>query len=210
MHIPWARRMWEISENLHRAELPQLERDKLVAEWCALTGKQVRQLGAPSGGKQPKEQGIREGSRQLGLSQPDIHRAVKVASLSPEAQAASSELGLDDNRTALLGKEGDPDYRAEVLHDYKERDRSGIKGPLYKKQPAQFCTSFHSHLARQGGIEPPTDCLEGSCSIRLSYWRVKEHIMKLSARVKAFMKGRMAWPSSPPTAPFVQKNRRTV
>ena len=27
-------------------------------------------------------------------------------------------------------------------------------------------------LARQGGIEPPADCLEGSCSIRLSYWRL--------------------------------------
>ena len=26
-------------------------------------------------------------------------------------------------------------------------------------------------VARQGGLEPPTDCLEGNCSIRLSYWR---------------------------------------
>lgn len=29
-------------------------------------------------------------------------------------------------------------------------------------------------LARQGGLEPPTDCLEGNCSIRLSYWRADE------------------------------------
>ena len=28
------------------------------------------------------------------------------------------------------------------------------------------------HLARQEGFEPPTYCLEGSCSILLSYWRV--------------------------------------
>ena len=28
-------------------------------------------------------------------------------------------------------------------------------------------------VARQGGLEPPTDCLEGNCSIRLSYWRAK-------------------------------------
>ena len=34
-------RMWEISENLHRAELPQMERDRLVAEWERLTGKEV-------------------------------------------------------------------------------------------------------------------------------------------------------------------------
>ena len=27
-------------------------------------------------------------------------------------------------------------------------------------------------LARQEGFEPPAYCLEGSCSIRLSYWRI--------------------------------------
>ena len=26
-------------------------------------------------------------------------------------------------------------------------------------------------MARQEGFEPPTYCLEGSCSIQLSYWR---------------------------------------
>ena len=28
-------------------------------------------------------------------------------------------------------------------------------------------------LARQEGLEPPTYCLEGSCSIQLSYWRIR-------------------------------------
>ena len=34
--------------------------------------------------------------------------------------------------------------------------------------------SFFSpaELARQEGLEPPTYCLEGSCSIQLSYWRI--------------------------------------
>ena len=27
-------------------------------------------------------------------------------------------------------------------------------------------------LVRQKGLEPPTYCLEGSCSIQLSYWRI--------------------------------------
>ena len=27
-------------------------------------------------------------------------------------------------------------------------------------------------LARQKGLEPPAYCLEGSCSIQLSYWRM--------------------------------------
>ncbi len=30
----------------------------------------------------------------------------------------------------------------------------------------------HHILVRQEGFEPPTYCLEGSCSILLSYWRI--------------------------------------
>ena len=30
---------------------------------------------------------------------------------------------------------------------------------------------IHHHMARQKGLEPLTYCLEGSCSIQLSYWR---------------------------------------
>lgn len=32
--------------------------------------------------------------------------------------------------------------------------------------------SYIHHMARQKGLEPLTYCLEGSCSIRLSYWRI--------------------------------------
>ena len=32
---------------------------------------------------------------------------------------------------------------------------------------------YFSELVRQEGLEPPTYCLEGSCSIQLSYWRIK-------------------------------------
>ena len=32
--------------------------------------------------------------------------------------------------------------------------------------------SCQTSLARQEGLEPPTYCLEGSCSIQLSYWRI--------------------------------------
>ena len=31
-------------------------------------------------------------------------------------------------------------------------------------------------LLRQVGVEPTTYCLEGSCSIQLSYWRMIPHI----------------------------------
>ena len=32
-------------------------------------------------------------------------------------------------------------------------------------------TDLRERLARQKGLEPLAYCLEGSCSIRLSYWR---------------------------------------
>ena len=32
-------------------------------------------------------------------------------------------------------------------------------------------THHRSEMVRQEGFEPPAHCLEGSCSIRLSYWR---------------------------------------
>jgi hypothetical protein len=48
-------RMWEISENLHRAELTKLERSEQIAEWRALRA--ASQVATPSGGKQPKRRG---------------------------------------------------------------------------------------------------------------------------------------------------------
>lgn len=44
-------RLWEIAENLHRAELSALERDEHVAEWIRLTGEKLRQPDAVSGGR---------------------------------------------------------------------------------------------------------------------------------------------------------------
>ena len=34
----------------------------------------------------------------------------------------------------------------------------------------------HHNMARQKGLEPLTYCLEGSCSIQLSYWRISEQV----------------------------------
>ena len=88
------KRFWPKLGQKYRAELPQLERDKLVAEWERLVGKPevLNQLGSKPSGGRPRG-GEREASRQLGLSQQDVHRAIKVASLSPEAQQAAHVVG---------------------------------------------------------------------------------------------------------------------
>ena len=61
-----------------------------------------RQLDAVSAGGRGKKGGIREAARQLGLSEADVRRAIKVASLSPEAQQAAHEVG---NRWATKSKQ---------------------------------------------------------------------------------------------------------
>jgi hypothetical protein len=48
------------------------------------------------------EGGIRKAARDLGLPEAQVRRALKVASLSPEAQDKARETGLDNNRSALL------------------------------------------------------------------------------------------------------------
>ena len=49
-------------------------------------------------------------------------------------------------------------------------------------------------LVRQKGLEPPAYCLEGSCSIRLSYWRIfKAACASVLERVKGIEPSYPAW-----------------
>ena len=51
--------------------------------------------------------------------------------------------------------------------------------------------SFFSpaELARQEGLEPATYCLEGSCSIQLSYWRIMERVTGIEPASPAWKAG---------------------
>ena len=95
-------RLWEIAENLHRAELTKLERTEQIEEWRRLTASKVTQLVSPVGGSQPKEIGVRATARELGVSQPEVQRSAKIAGLTEEAKEAAREAGIDDNQSALL------------------------------------------------------------------------------------------------------------
>ena len=116
--------MMEISENLHRAELTALQRDEQIARWIELTktkreataADQVSAQSAPKVTGRP-ESGINAAARELGIERTDAQRAVKVASLTPEAKAVAIEAGLDNNRTALLAaaKESEPQKQVVVI-----------------------------------------------------------------------------------------------
>jgi ParB family transcriptional regulator, chromosome partitioning protein len=115
-------RLIEISENLHRSELTTLERSRLVSEWAEMTKAQPAQL-APAK-PQYEKGGINDAARQLGIERTDVQRAVKIASLSPEAQDAAVEAGLDNNQAALLdaAQYEEPEAQVEALKKRKKKD----------------------------------------------------------------------------------------
>lgn len=100
---------WEIAENLHRAELTDLERSEHIARWIELTEKEnyisfqheTKPLEKPlEGGR--TEGGISKAARELGVEKTQAHRAIAKASLSHEAKVYAIENGLDNNQSALL------------------------------------------------------------------------------------------------------------
>jgi ParB-like chromosome segregation protein Spo0J len=106
-------RMWEIAENLHRAELSVLERDEHVAEWLKLADvvfvqvEQKPKAGRPEGG-------ISRASREIGVDRQDARRAKIVASLPDQAKEIAREAGLDENRAAMLRAGSEPNPAAQL------------------------------------------------------------------------------------------------
>ena len=151
--------LWRLSENLHRAELTKLEYDKQVVRYAELLkakqagetaaqesetglvpgGDKVRQLGAVSDGEGISRQvgakvgrpesGNKRVARELNIPEQTVRRAYQTASLSPEAQEAAVDVGLDDNRSALLeaAKANSPKAQAAIIRGIAERKTLAVE-----------------------------------------------------------------------------------
>ena len=114
--------LWEIAENLFRAELTVLERAEHVAKYVELIALKVGQADHPvAGGNQPSDKGISKAARELPIAakseearRKEIERALKVNAITPEAKAAAKTTGLDDNRSALLKIAKEPTAELQV------------------------------------------------------------------------------------------------
>lgn len=104
-------RLWEISENLHRAELTVGERAEQVAEYARLaTEKRDVQSGQVAHNESKREDGRghrHEGgdslaARDLGITREEVRRAKTIAALPERTKRAARDAGLDDNQSALL------------------------------------------------------------------------------------------------------------
>ena len=108
-------KLWEIAENLHRAELTQDERREHIAMWIKLTEEKlqshhdggIESKRADGKGHRP-EGGIEAAARELGIAPTTAHRAVKAESLPADAKAIADEAGLGTVARAKAASKMDP------------------------------------------------------------------------------------------------------
>lgn len=142
--------MWEIAENLHRSELTVLERDQHVAKWVELAAGRFAQVAHNPKGGRPVKTGALAAEKELGIKRDDASRALKVASLTPEAKEAAKEVGLDDNRTALLqAAKAEPAQQAAVIRTFAENkavSRNKLDGDLKVRAAKEVASMIAEHV----------------------------------------------------------------
>ena len=126
-------RMMEISENLHRSELSELERSEQIAEWVKLTAVidkpgQIAQVSG--GGGRGNVGGQSKAARDLGLERTEVRRAIQISGITPEAKKAAAQAGLSNKKGKLLeiAREEDDRQLSKVREFAAVSDqRRGIK-----------------------------------------------------------------------------------
>lgn len=139
-------RLWEIAENLHRAELTVQERADHVAAWVKLaelqSGHLVHNESKQADGEvgqvvQPHirshgralDLGISKAARELPIPGPSedakrksVERAIKIAGIAPEAKKAAAAAGLANNQKALLTvAQAEPEQQTRVVEEIAVR-----------------------------------------------------------------------------------------
>ena len=149
-------RMWEISENLHRADLRVLDRAESIEEWRTLIlekakGGQV----LPPGGRQPKDAGIKKTAKELGLTREEIRRSKTIAGISPKAKEAARKYKLDNSQRALLeiARQPTPSAQLKAIEEIVERKR--IEQTRYSSEAEKMATAeiatLKANLAKNVG-----------------------------------------------------------
>lgn len=139
--------MWEISENLHRAELDRQQRAEQETEWMALAtggGKGEHGVQVPSAGGRGNEGGISLAARDLPIpgstenaKRVHLSRSKTIAEkTTEEAKQAAREAGLSNSTTALLEiARTEPEKQVEKVREIAER-KAAPKPPKPELAPA--------------------------------------------------------------------------
>ena len=102
-------RLWEIAENLHRAELSVQERADHIAEWMRLTGERIV---ASCDSSKPGPKGVlRAAARDLGIGKDEASRSVRIAGITTEAREAADQAGLNTQAARLEIARAEPEHQ---------------------------------------------------------------------------------------------------
>lgn len=150
---PEQARMWEIAENLFRAELSAVERAEHIDEWRKLASAAADYLPR-AGGARATNQGMRWAARELGVSHTAIQDAAKIAKLPPEVkkQAIAERWTQARALAAATGKpapavknafESEEDWRRALFtvwnrgaQDWRERALEAMDRPVFDRTDA--------------------------------------------------------------------------
>lgn len=120
-------RLWQLMENLYRAELTVLERAEHIDELRTLVQTKIKGgQFTPPGGRQPKDAGIKKTAKVLGLTREEVRRAKAIAGISSKAKKAAKSAKLDNSQRALLeiAKQLTPKAQLRAVKEIVERKRA--------------------------------------------------------------------------------------
>jgi N6-adenosine-specific RNA methylase IME4 len=138
-------RMWEISENLHRADLSSSERSIQTAEYIALHQKRADAVNGPSvnpvacdrvsksEGGRGKTGGITEAAEKLGIDPGTARKAIRISEIPADIIDRVKRLFLDNERNLLELAKLNGDHAAqsakvEELHKLQiEKSQARLK-----------------------------------------------------------------------------------
>lgn len=124
-------RLWEIAENLHRADLTVQQRADQIAEWIRLTEEGISAQNAPKikTGRGRPEGGINAAARELGLERTEAQRALKIADIDPAAKEAADAAGLNKQSMLLKIAAKPKDQQLAAVHEMATRPKPEPEHP---------------------------------------------------------------------------------
>jgi ParB-like chromosome segregation protein Spo0J len=169
-------RLWEIAENLHRADLSVIQQAEQLTEWVKLSDKKKRisaQVGRKSKPKAGRpESGTSAASRELGIPWEKVRRSQAIAGIGPEAKKAAHAAGLENNQSRLLevAKAEAHEQVAKVrqvsqeLNQKKQQRRPPApgKGNPAKRSPSKalIWASVRDAINNIKDLPPASECIE--------------------------------------------------